>query len=128
MHQFAKPILAGGILAALYIAGATMDSRTTAARAEGGPTVTIGAPLPLPISAQQRGAWNVGIAGTPNVNIAGLPAIRLPEGASINVANPPANPVPIVDVGNTVRHDAISSAGMSRKSACGPGISPGRRS
>jgi len=73
MYQFAT----GGIFAALYIAGSIVGWRTTAPRAEGGPTVTIGSPIPLPVAVQQPGAWNAGIAGTQNVNITGWPAISL---------------------------------------------------
>jgi hypothetical protein len=43
--------------------------------ADGGPTVTIGGPLPLPTMAAQGGVWNVGITGTPNVAVANSPTV-----------------------------------------------------
>jgi hypothetical protein len=43
------------------------SSTGTLRAADGGPTVTVGGPLPLPTTAAQSGAWNVGITGTPNV-------------------------------------------------------------
>ena len=109
MFRITKPILMGGILAALYVAGAAMNWRnTTAHAADAGPTVTIGSPLPIPISgvvsAQQSGAWNVGFAGTPNVNVTGLPAVSLVSGASVNIANTQANPAPTFDTDNAIRH------------------------
>jgi hypothetical protein len=64
--------------------------------AQSGPMVTIVNPLPLPVTgnvnaavngtvaAQQSGAWNVGITGTPNVNIGNYPATL--TGASVPVS------------------------------------------
>ena len=76
-------------LAAIILAtiGARMDSKLAAA--DTGPIVTIGGPIPLPVTG------NVGITGTPNVNIANTPAVKL-SGAA-DVANTAAAPLFIVN-------------------------------
>lgn len=51
MHKTTKRILLGCTIAALYFLGAAMGSRHTAVRAaNSGPSVTIGSPIPLPVS------------------------------------------------------------------------------
>jgi hypothetical protein len=120
MRGITKPVLVSGVIIALYILGAAMGSRHTSARADnGGPIVTIGGPLPVPVSgavsALQTGAWTVGIAGTPNVNVTGLPAVNLAAGASVNVANTSANPVPILDIDSAVRHAYQSHVQMANQ-------------
>jgi hypothetical protein len=44
--------------------------------ADGGPSVTIGGPLPLPTTAAQNGVWNVGVTGTPSVSVSNHVAVR----------------------------------------------------
>lgn len=72
MQTIKRFVLMGSSLPALYILGVMMDSRHTAARADAGPAVTIGGPIPLPVSgalsAQQSGVWNVGVTSLPAVN------------------------------------------------------------
>lgn len=58
------------------------------------PTVTIGSPLPLPTTAAQNGAWNVGISGTPNVNVANTPAVNINNTPNVNIAGTPSVNVP----------------------------------
>src|SRR5690242_12007753 len=61
-------------------------SSTGALRAaDGGPAVTIGGPLPLPTTAAQSGAWNVGISGTPTVGISGTPSVNAAQNGAWNV-------------------------------------------
>lgn len=54
-----------------------------------GPTVTIANPLPLPTTAAQNGAWNVGINGTPNVNVANTPGVNVNNIPNVNINNTP---------------------------------------
>ncbi len=76
MPKFPKTLVVGGIIAVVYFLSTTMASRHTAALADGGPTITVGGPLPLPVSAEQHGAWNVALSGTPSVNIANSPSVK----------------------------------------------------
>ena len=71
MQQNARRLLIGGALVTLATIGTVMNqSANTLKGADGGPTVTIGGPLPLPTTAAQSGAWNVGITGSPSVTAA----------------------------------------------------------
>src|SRR5215472_18687595 len=121
MLKLTKPVLTGGIIVGLYVIGTAMDTRRTAARAASGPAVSIGSPIPLPVSgavsALQSGAWNVGITGTPGVNVTGLPAVTLASGASVIAVNTPSNPLPILDIDSAIRHPYQSTANMSLKCA-----------
>ena len=88
MRRFTKPVLTVAIIAALYIIGAAMGWRDASARADAGPIVTIGAPLPLPVSgtvaATQSGPWNVGISGQPlQVSVNNSPTVNLAPGSSV---------------------------------------------
>src|SRR5690348_4602688 len=69
MHKVKLAITIGGVLLVLGSIQTLMDhsSKVGTLRADGGPIVTIGAPLPLPTTAAQSGAWNVGITGSPTV-------------------------------------------------------------
>jgi hypothetical protein len=73
MTRFKKNLYIVLSLAALAAVGTMMDSTRHAAAAVNGPSVTVAAPLPLPVSgtvaATQSGGWSVGINGTPNVNV-----------------------------------------------------------
>lgn len=83
------------VLAAI---GARMDSKLAAA--DTGPIVTIGGPVPLPVTG------NIGITGTPNVNITNTPTVKLngPVAAvqsgnwNVNLANTPAAPALVLDI------------------------------
>jgi hypothetical protein len=84
MQNLRNKLIAGGAVLILAAIGTVMNRQ--AARADGGPTVTIAAPLPLPVTgtvavtgnvattgtvaATQSGPWNVSITGTPNVTVA----------------------------------------------------------
>jgi len=49
------------------------------------PTVTIGGPLPLPVS----------VTNTPNVNVANTPSVSVSNSPTVQVGNTSANPVPV---------------------------------
>lgn len=112
MSRLGNKIMALGVLGGLALAGFLMNSKPAAA-GDGGPTVTIGGPLPVPvtgtatvsgtIAATQSGAWSVGISGTPNVNIASLPAVQLSGNTTVNVANPSAAPLFVVNLSDPGR-------------------------
>lgn len=71
MHKVKLGMIIGGVLLVLGSIQTLMDhgSKVGTLRADGGPTVTIAAPLPLPTTAAQNGAWNVGITGSPTVTV-----------------------------------------------------------
>lgn len=80
-------------------ASAAVGHRTASARSS--PVVTIDGPLPLPVSgtvtAEQGGAWNVGLLGVPSVNVANTPAVSLANSAAkplffVNVGEPGRSP------------------------------------
>jgi hypothetical protein len=80
--------------------GVFMNSCATTAELHAAPTtspVTIGGPLPLPTTAAQNGAWNVGISGTPSVNVANTPGVNINNTPSVNIAG-----TPNVNVSSTV--------------------------
>lgn len=60
-------------------------------------------PVSGTVSAQQSGAWNVGISGTPSVNVTSLPAVNLAGGTSVNVANTAAAPLFFVNANDPGR-------------------------
>jgi hypothetical protein len=81
-----------GGLSCLAVIGSVMDQHSntgTLHAANNGPTVTLGGPLPLPTTAAQSGAWNVGIAGTPNVAAAqnGRWNVGITGTPNVNVTN-----------------------------------------
>jgi hypothetical protein len=45
--------------------------------------------LPLPTTAAQNGAWNVGINGTPNVNVANTPGVNINNTPNVSIAGTP---------------------------------------
>jgi hypothetical protein len=70
----------------LTIVAITLVASRHSSAADGGPTVTIAAPLPLPIAgavdAKQSGPWNVGITGQPlTVSVNNSPAVSLAPGS-----------------------------------------------
>jgi hypothetical protein len=67
------------------------DTNPVALHAEGGPTVTIGNPLPLPITG------GVSVTGTPNVNVANTPNVNVNNTPNVHVTNSSASPVPTAD-------------------------------
>jgi len=82
----------GASLLGLATLGSIMNQHSTNGTlraADGGPTVTIGGPLPLPTTAAQSGAWNVGITGTPGVTAAqgGTWNVGITGTPNVNVAN-----------------------------------------
>ena len=54
-----------------------MNRQAAQAADPAGPTVTIGAPLPLPVTGSVAVTGNVGIIGTPNVSVMGTPNVRV---------------------------------------------------
>ena len=85
-------IVWGGLLLLGSIGVFMSGGSTTAANAA--PTsnpsvVTIGGPLPLPTTAAQNGAWNVGINGTANVNVANTPGVNINNTPNVSIAGTP---------------------------------------
>jgi hypothetical protein len=81
----------GGVLL-LGSIGMLMNSGSTTAlhASPTAPVVTIGGPLPLPTTAAQNGAWNVGISGTPNVNVANTPGVNINNTPNVSIAGTPS--------------------------------------
>ena len=84
MQNLRNKLIVGGAVLILAAIGSVMNRQAAQAQGPGGPTVTIGSPLPLPVTgtvaATQSGPWNVNLAGTPNVHIANpstTPALTL---------------------------------------------------
>lgn len=69
MSKFKTHLAIALTVAVLAAIGARMDSKLAAA--DTGPTVTIGGPIPLPVTG------NVGVVGTPNVNIGNTPTVTI---------------------------------------------------
>ena len=69
MNKFKNYWIPTAGLAILFAIGSLMNPYHASAEG-GGPTVTIGGPMPLPVAATQSGAWSVGINNTPNVAVA----------------------------------------------------------
>ena len=61
------------------------------------PSVTIGAPIPLPTTSTQSGQWNVGIMGTPTVTVGNSDSNPLPTRA---VDNPDLHPMLLAQSGS----------------------------
>jgi len=78
MQIVSKSVILGGGFMVLASIGAFMNHgfQVSARAADGGPTVTVGGPLPLPVSAAQNGAWNVGITGTPRVTVGNTVVVK----------------------------------------------------
>jgi hypothetical protein len=82
-------ILVAGV-AVLATVGSVMNQHSNIGSlhaADGGPTVTVGGPLPLPTTAAQNGVWNVGITGTPSVSISGTPNVAVTGTPNVSVTN-----------------------------------------
>jgi hypothetical protein len=79
VQSISRRLMIGAALTVLVTLGSVMNRNSTTGAlhaADGGPTVTIGGPLPLPTTAVQNGAWNVGLTGTPTVNVGNHVAVR----------------------------------------------------
>ncbi len=74
-------------------------------------------------NAQQSGAWNVGILGTPSVSLVGTPVVSLAAGGGVSVANAvdgSGNPIPLLirDADNPARQPFITTCqGLTPMSA-----------
>jgi hypothetical protein len=96
MRKMKNLLLVGSVLLVLGIVLNIMGG-TSQLSASGSAPVTV-VNTPLPVTAAQSGAWNVGIsntpgvnvANTPNVNIANTPTVALAPGVSIRDADNPA--------------------------------------
>jgi len=62
MQNLRNKLIAGGAILTMAALGTVMNRQ--AAQAQGGPTVTIGAPIPLPVSGTVAVTGNVATAGT----------------------------------------------------------------
>jgi len=85
-------IIWGGLFLLGFIGVLMSGGSTTPANAAPTPNpsvVTIGGPLPLPTTAAQNGAWNVGINGTPNVNVANAPGVNINNTPNVSIAGTP---------------------------------------
>ena len=92
-------LLIGSVIALAAI-GTVMNrgSNVTALKAsDAGPTITIGAPIPLPTTSAQSGQWNVGITGTPTVTVGNSASNPLPTRA---VDNPDLHPMLLTQSGS----------------------------
>ena len=75
------------------------------------------------VNAQQSGAWNVGILGTPSVSLVGTPVVSLAAGGGVSVANAvdgSGNPIPLLirDADNPARQPFITTCqGLTPMSA-----------
>jgi hypothetical protein len=128
MKTFKNRLFATAIIAGLAVIGSVMNSRQSTIQGAAGPTVTIDqTQLPLPVqgflgvsgnvAATQSGAWNVGIAGTPNVNVASLPAVQLSGTPTVNVATPSGAPLMVVNLSDRGRTPYQATTNMP----CGNG-------
>jgi hypothetical protein len=135
-------MIAGGLIVLGSIGTVMNHGFSTGAlrAADGGPTVTIGGPLPVPTMAAQSGVWNVGITGTPNVAVANSPTVvvddaREPVQRTTFVTVPPnagTEPGPVAAHGtNTIflvpagKRLVIEYASAQCNGTYGPGV-PGQ--
>src|SRR5215469_3934174 len=108
MQNLRNKIIAGGAVLTLAAIGTVMNRQ--AAQAQGGPTITIGGPIPLPVkgtvATTQSGAWNVSLTGAPSVNVSNQPTVTVGNTVPVQVTNPassvlinntPAAAVPVKD-------------------------------
>src|SRR5215467_14501820 len=94
MSQLKNASIVWGGLFLLGLIGVLMSGGATTPALHAAPTpnpsvVTIGAPLPLPTTAAQNGAWNVGINGTANVNVANTPGVNINNTPNVSIAGTP---------------------------------------
>ena len=66
-NRFANHVAIAAVIGGLAIIGALMPQQAAADKPA--TDVSIVSPLPLPVSAQQSGAWNVNVLGTPTFNL-----------------------------------------------------------
>jgi hypothetical protein len=94
MSQLKNASIVWGGLVLLGTIGVMMSGGATTPALLASPTanpsvVTIGGPLPLPTTAAQNGAWNVGINGTANVNVANTPGVNINNTPNVSIAGTP---------------------------------------
>ena len=94
MSKLKNASIIWGGLVLLSTIGVLMSGGATTPALHAAPTppsdvVTIGGPLPLPTTAAQNGAWNVGINGTPNVNVANTPGVNINNTPNVSIAGTP---------------------------------------
>lgn len=91
MSKLKNTLVVGGGVLLLGTIGTLTNSNIGALHAaDTGPVVTVGSPLPLPTTAAQNGAWNVGITGTPNVNVANTPGVNINNTPNVSIAGTPS--------------------------------------
>jgi hypothetical protein len=98
MTRMKLTLTASALLASLFGIGTLMDNHGAAHAADVGPTVTIGAPLPVPVSG------SVAITGTPAVNVNNTPNVRV-----VNSASSPALTSSLDDPGRTPYQAAVTT-------------------
>lgn len=124
MKRFARALVVVLGLAVIGSVVSLVPQRKAAAQS--GPTVTIGSPLPLPVTgnvdatvngtvaAQQSGNWNIGLTGTPTVSVGNFPSTL--TGASVPISfKQSANFKTLVSTGtsyNEVFPDGTTSSGV----------------
>jgi hypothetical protein len=86
---------------------ALMPNSHIAAAASGAPVTVVN--TPLPVSAEQSGAWNVGITGTPSVQVSNTPTVNLAADTLVKIQNQTANdgnavPIMVRDSDSPGRH------------------------
>ena len=94
MSQLKNASIVWGGLVLLGTIGVMMSGGATTPALLASPTanpsvVTIGGPLPLPTTAAQNGAWNVGINGTANVNVANTLGVNINNTPNVSIAGTP---------------------------------------
>jgi hypothetical protein len=94
MSKLKNASIVWGSLVLLGTIGVIVNGGATTPALHAAPTppsdvVTIGGPLPLPTTAAQNGAWNVGINGTPNVNVANTPGVNINNTPNVSIAGTP---------------------------------------
>lgn len=92
MSKLKNALIGWGCVLLLGAIGAVMNSGSTTPALHAAPTtppVTIAGPFPLPTTAAQNGAWNVGISGTPNVNVTNTPGVNINNTPNVNITGTP---------------------------------------
>lgn len=75
--------LVGGLSASVAIGHQTASAAPSSPEAPPAPPGLSPIPVTGTVSANQAGAWNVGIVGTPSVNIANVPTVTLSNSSSL---------------------------------------------
>jgi hypothetical protein len=94
MNRYKNHLIAVVVLSVLAIVGTIMNSHQAAAQ-DGGPTVTIGSPIPLPVT----GSVTSTVTGT--VPVTGT--VGLASGASVHVNNTVIDPVRVRNVNDAIQ-------------------------